>query len=59
MIETAVLCLALNVFHEARGEPETGQWAVAQVTINRARHDPARVRHGLCAPAVFVDETAG
>lgn len=28
-------CLASNVYHEARGEPEVGQVAVAQVTINR------------------------
>lgn len=28
-------CLALNVYHEARGEPESGQYAVAQVTLNR------------------------
>ena len=53
MIETAVLCLALNVFHEARGEPETGQWAVAQVTLNRARHDPARVCETVFAPRQF------
>lgn len=28
-------CLALNVYFEARGEPETGQLAVAEVTMNR------------------------
>ncbi|NIP46991.1 MAG: hypothetical protein GWN21_12135 [Gammaproteobacteria bacterium] len=28
-------CLALNVYHEARGEPLLGQFAVAEVTINR------------------------
>jgi spore germination cell wall hydrolase CwlJ-like protein len=28
-------CLALNVYHEARGEPEEGQYAVAEVTMNR------------------------
>lgn len=28
-------CLALNVYHEARGEPILGQIAVAKVTINR------------------------
>lgn len=35
MIEAALLCLALNVYHEARGEPTEGQLAVAQVTMNR------------------------
>jgi N-acetylmuramoyl-L-alanine amidase len=28
-------CLALNVYHEARGEPPEGQYAVAEVTLNR------------------------
>lgn len=28
-------CLALNVYHESRGEPMAGQYAVAEVTMNR------------------------
>lgn len=28
-------CLALNIYHEARSEPETAQIAVAMVTFNR------------------------
>jgi N-acetylmuramoyl-L-alanine amidase len=28
-------CLALNIYHEARGEPVDGQYAVAEVTMNR------------------------
>ena len=28
-------CLALNVYHEARGESEAGKFAVAAVTMNR------------------------
>jgi len=28
-------CLALNIYHEARGEPIAGQYAVAEVTMNR------------------------
>ena len=43
LISTAALCLALNVFHEARGEFIPGQYAVALVTLNRAEHDPAKV----------------
>jgi spore germination cell wall hydrolase CwlJ-like protein len=35
ILATALTCLALNVYHEARGEPFLGQVAVAQVTINR------------------------
>lgn len=30
-----VQCLAVNVYHEARGEPRKGQVAVAEVTMNR------------------------
>ena len=36
MIAEAALCLALNVYHEARGEPLEGREAVALVTRNRA-----------------------
>lgn len=36
--EKQVECLALNVYHEARGEDYTGQLAVAEVTINRKNH---------------------
>jgi spore germination cell wall hydrolase CwlJ-like protein len=28
-------CLAENIYHESRGEPIQGQFAVAQVTLNR------------------------
>lgn len=31
----SALCLAANIYHEARGEPIDGQMMVAQVTINR------------------------
>ena len=30
-----IKCLAMNVYHEARGEPTLGQYAVAVVTMNR------------------------
>jgi hypothetical protein len=33
--EASVHCLALNIYHEARAEPEAGQQAVAAVTLNR------------------------
>ena len=38
MIE-AVLCLALNVYFEARSEPINAQFAVAEVTMNRVNSD--------------------
>src|SRR5690606_12076272 len=43
LIATALSCLALNVFHESRGEPLMGQYAVALVTVNRARRDEEQV----------------
>ena len=42
-LETAILCLALNVYHEARDQPIEGQYAVALVTMNRAEHDHEKV----------------
>ena len=39
VITTALMCLALTIYHEARGEPLSGQIAVAQVVVNRVR-DP-------------------
>jgi spore germination cell wall hydrolase CwlJ-like protein len=30
-------CLTRNIYHEARGEDETGQYAVANVTLNRLK----------------------
>jgi len=34
-IDEDLHCLALNIYHEARSEPLSGQLAVAQVTLNR------------------------
>ena len=39
MLSTAFMCLALNVYHEARNDPEIGQYAVAHVVMNRVQHD--------------------
>lgn len=43
VLSTALLCLAMNIYHEARGEPITGQIAVANVSMNRANYDVDRV----------------
>ncbi len=34
-LSAAILCLALNIYYEARGESLTGQRAVAHVVVNR------------------------
>lgn len=43
IVSTALLCLALNIYAEARGESPRGQYAVAFVTLNRAGHDKDQV----------------
>ena len=49
------LCLARNIYYEARGEPITGRYAVAQVTLNRVRD--SRFGGSICdvvyAPSQF------
>lgn len=43
IVATALMCLSLNLYHEARGEPVLGRYAVAMVTLNRAQQDQDRV----------------
>lgn len=43
LLTTAALCMALNIYHEARGEPVLGQYAVAYVTLNRAESDKEKI----------------
>ena len=45
--DESLRCLALNVYHEARSEPEEGQLAVAAVTLNRV--DSAAFPDSVCA----------
>tara|TARA_R100000541_G_scaffold17930_1_gene27736 strand:- start:79 stop:471 length:393 start_codon:yes stop_codon:yes gene_type:complete len=37
MITAGLMCLALNVYHESRSEPMIGQYAVANVVLNRVQ----------------------
>jgi N-acetylmuramoyl-L-alanine amidase len=53
ILESAILCLALNVYHEARGEMIPGQYAVAHVTLNRAGGDAKRVCETVVAKHQF------
>ena len=46
MIIEALMCLALNVYHEARDQPFIGQVAVAQVVMNRV--DDNRFPNTIC-----------
>lgn len=53
ILSTAALCLALNVYHESRGESIPGQYAVALVTMNRAAHKPANICKTVLAKKQF------
>jgi len=54
ILESALLCMALNIYHEAdKTEPIIGMMAIAQVTLNRAKRDPAKVCDAVFAPRQF------
>ncbi len=48
-----LLWLSLNIYHEARGEPENGKLAVAHVTLNRARQQDKNIAEIVMAPYQF------
>jgi len=48
-----LVCLAQNIYHEARGEPLEGQIAVAQVTLNRVK---SRDFHPTVCGVVYADK---
>ncbi|VAW39795.1 hypothetical protein MNBD_DELTA04-1479 [hydrothermal vent metagenome] len=48
-----LLWLTLNVYHEARSEPQIGQLAVAHVTLNRAEQKKQSVEEIVTAPYQF------
>ena len=52
-LTTAVLCLALNIYYEARGELTAGQEAVALVTMNRADWEPRNICKEVYRPGQF------
>ena len=45
--ESDLQCLAENIYFEARGEPLAGQYAVAEVTLNRTRAQ--NFPHTICS----------
>lgn len=48
-----LLWLTLNVYHEARSEPEIGQVAVAHVTLNRAAQKKLSIKKVVIQPHQF------
>lgn len=53
VVVSAFMCLTLNIYFEARGEPVQGQQAVALVTWNRAQRDPDNVCSVVFEPSQF------
>ncbi|MFP3614741.1 cell wall hydrolase [Paraburkholderia sp. SIMBA_050] len=53
ILASALLCLTLNIYHEARSQPILGQYAVAAVTMNRAGDDPNKVCDVVTQPHQF------
>ena len=53
MIESALLCLALNLYHEGRGEPIEGQIAINLVVLNRVRINRSSVCREIHRPFQF------
>jgi len=53
ILHAALLCLALNIHFEARGEPIEGQIAVAHVTINRAKENQTDICHEVFKKGQF------
>lgn len=46
ILETALICMALNIYHEARSESLVSQLAVSQVVINRVQD--SRYPNNVC-----------
>lgn len=55
VLTSAIMCMALNIYNEARGEPLHGQYAVAHVTLNRVADPrwPDTVCKVIYQPAQF------
>lgn len=48
-----ILWLTLNIYHEARSEPQIGQIAIAHVTLNRARQKNISIKDVVEQPKQF------
>ena len=52
-LDAAHLCLALNLYHEGRGESYTGQYAIVHVVRNRAKYNLENVCKVVFKPYQF------
>lgn len=53
MVASSLICLALTIYHEARGEPLVGQQAVAEVVLNRVKKRDKSVCEVVYEPKQF------
>lgn len=53
LLTSAAVCLAANIYFEARNQPVEGQFAVAYVTINRAKANNTSICSEVLKPAQF------
>lgn len=53
ILSTALTCLALNIYHEGRGESELGKKIIAQTTLNRAKEEGSNVCAEVIKPSQF------
>lgn len=53
ILKSALMCLALTVYYEARGEPEIGQFGIAEVVMNRANERNLNICQVIKQPKQF------
>lgn len=53
MVASALVCLALTVYMESRGEPYDGKVAVASVVLNRVEKNDSDICSEVTRPAQF------
>lgn len=53
IVTSALMCLALNIYHESRGEVYMGQALVAQVTLNRVEANNSTICEEVTAEKQF------
>ena len=59
IVSTALLCLSMSIYREARGEPIIGQYGVALVTINRAKNAKSSICQTVFKPYQFSWTNSG
>lgn len=53
LLSSAAICLAANIYFEARNQPVEGQFAVAYVTLNRAKTNNTSICTEVLRPKQF------